>query len=271
MSPYWRAHVPAGTIAGRRSEMTERERIREVEVHHPETADEILAVTRPIREAVLPDPAPQYAPRTVVVMPVDRVRWAAVLTGLVVALMTVTLLSVLGLAIGLTTVSPGNISGTLGLGAGVWNAISVLIALVVGGWAAARTAAVPGRANGALNGAMVWIATIPLVFVLLGSGIATLAAVAGSAVTTGAQLAAPLTGQAANESALQATAQALIGQNAPTNAPSLISAGSLAAWGTLLALLLGLVAATLGGLLGARAVTDLTTTWVLPPERTTLH
>ena len=251
--------------------MTERERIREVEFQHPETADEILAVTRPMREAVLPAAAPEYAMRTVVVMPVDRVRWAAVLTGLVVALMTVALLSVLGLAIGLTIITPGNVTGTFGLGADAWSAISVLIAFTVGGWAAARTAAVAGRANGALNGAMVWIALIPLMLYLLGSGSATLAALAGSAVTTSAQLAAPLIGQAANGPALQATAQALVGQNAPANAPSGISAGSLAAWGALLALFLGLAAATLGGLLGARAVTDLTTTWVLPPERTSWH
>jgi hypothetical protein len=108
---------------------------------------------------------------------------------------------------------------------------------------------------------MVWVATILVVFVLLGSGIAILAAVAGSSVTTAAQLAAPLTGQAANGPALQATAEALIGQNTPANAPSDIGAGSLTAWGILLALILGLIAATLGGLLGARSVIDLATTW----------
>jgi hypothetical protein len=233
--------------------MTEQERIQEVEIQHPETMDELLATTRPLRKVVLPDAVPQPVTRTLVVMPVDRVRWAAVLTGLVVTLVTMALLSVLGLAIGFTTISPGDIAGTLGSGTGVWSAISILIALVVGGWAAARTAAVPGRANGALNGAMVWVATTLLVFALLGSGLATLAAVADSIVTTGRQLATLLTGQAA------------------VNAPELFYAGSSAAWGTLLLLLLGLVAATLGGLLGARSVTDLTTTYVLPYERTALR
>jgi hypothetical protein len=233
--------------------MTERERIQEVDIQHPETVDELVATTRPIREVVLPDAVPQSVTRTLVVMPVDRVRWAAVLTGLVVALITVALLSVLGVAIGFTTITPGNIAGTLGPGTGVWSAISILIALVVGGWTAARTAAAPGRANGALNGAMVWVATTLLVFALLDSGIATLTAVAGSIVTTGTQLVAPLIGQAA------------------ANAPDLLSTGSIAAWGMLLALLVGFVAATLGGLLGARSVTDLTTTYVLPHERTTLR
>ena len=233
--------------------MTERERIQEVEIQHPQTMDELVATTRPIREVVLPDAVPQSVTHMLVVMPVDCVRWAAVLTGLIVALITVVLLSVLGLAIGFTTITPGSIAGTLEPGTGVWSAISVLIALVVGGWAAARTAAVPGRANGALNGAMVWVAATVFVFVLLGSGIATLAAVADSVVTTGAQLTAPLTGQAG------------------ANAPDIFSATRIAAWGMLLALLVGLVAATLGGLLGARSVTDLTTTYVLPHERTTLR
>ena len=232
--------------------MTEQERIHEVEIQHPETMDELVATTRPLRKVVLPDAVPQSVTRTLVVMPVDRVRWAAVLTGLVVALITVAILSVLGVAIGFTTITPGDIAGTLGSGTGVWSAISILIALVVGGWTAARTAAVPGRANGALNGAMVWVATTLLVFTLLGSGIATLAAVAGSIVTSGARLAAPLTGQTAANS-------------------DILSVGSTAAWGMLLALLVGLVAATLGGLLGARSVTDLTTTYVLPHERTALR
>ena len=251
--------------------MTERERVHEVEIQHPETVDELVAPTGPMREAVLPDAAPRYVTRTLVVLPVDRVRWAAVLTGLVVALMSVALLSLLGQAMGFAIGLPVNIIGTLGLGAGAWSAISVLIAFVVGGWAAARTAAVAGRANGALNGAMVWVATIPLVLALLGSGMVTLAVVTGSTVTTGTQLVAPLTGQAADGPALQATAQALIGQNAPANTPSDIGAARLVAWGTLLALLLGLVAATLGGLLGARSMNDLTTTLVLPTERTNLH
>src|SRR6266536_2078408 len=80
--------------AGRSGEMTERERIHEVEIQHPKTVDELMATTRPLREVALPEAAPQSVTHTLVVMPVDRVRWAAVLTGLVVALVTVALLSV---------------------------------------------------------------------------------------------------------------------------------------------------------------------------------
>jgi hypothetical protein len=234
--------------------MTERERIQEIDFQQPETIDEALAVARPLRETVHPSITPQYTTRTLVMMPIDRVRWAAVLTGLFAALATLTLWSVLGLAIGLAIVTPGTTTGALGIGAGAWSAIGALIGLVVGGWAAARTAAVPGRANGALNGAMVWLATIPLVLYLLGSGIASFEPIASGIVATGAQIAAQL-----------------VGQVAPENAPTIAITGDLAAWGTLFALLLGLVAATFGGLMGARSATDLTTTWVLPPEHTLLQ
>src|SRR5215217_4677275 len=118
--------------------MTDRERFHEVGIQHPKTVDELMATTRPLRKVVLPEAAPRSVTHTMVMMPVDRVRWAAVLTGLVVALVMVVLLNVLGLAIGFMAISPGDIAGTLGAGTGVWSAISILIALVVGGWATAR-------------------------------------------------------------------------------------------------------------------------------------
>jgi hypothetical protein len=233
--------------------MTEREHIPTVDGPRLQTADEVMAATRPLREPVLPGSSPQYVTRTLVVMPVDRVRWAAVLTGLLAALTTLTLLSVLGLAIGLASTTPGTPTSSLRIGADAWSGISALLALMVGGWAAARTAALPGRANGVLNGAMVWIVAVPLVLALLSSGIAMLAAVAGGVVATGSQIAA-----------------ALVGQGTALNLPTIASTDGLAAWGTLVALLLGLVAASFGGLLGARSATDPTTTWLLPPELTTL-
>jgi hypothetical protein len=235
--------------------MTERERIREDGTQHMETLDEVLVATRPIREPVPPLIAPQSSTRTWVVLPVDRVRWSAVLAGVFAALATATLLSVVGLALNLAAGGPGSLASALGIGAGLWGAITAFVALMVGGWAAARTAALPGRANGALNGMMVWMVMIPLVLYLLGSG-AILAAVADGAVATGAQVSAPLTGQDTNAPA----PQALTGQ----------TAGSNAAWGTLLALLLGFVAATLGGLLGARRSTDLAATYVVLPDHTGL-
>ena len=251
--------------------MTEQERIRD----DGGTVYDAPAEPTTIREPVFPTVAPQYSTETLVMPPIDRVRWSAVIAGLFVALSTLTLISLLGLAIGFTIYNPSDPARNFGIGAGVWGAISALIAFGVGGWVAARTAAVPGRANGALNGAMVWVVTIPLLLYLLGSGIGGLVTIASGTVATGAQVAAPLVGQPANAPALQATAQALPNaaqapampnQGTPGTGAPIIAAATTAAWGTLLSLLLGLVAAALGGLMGARAYTDLVAT--LPVART---
>jgi len=105
------------------------------------------------------------------IRPMDRVRWGAILAGLVTTLSTLVVLSVLGLAIGLTTFETGDRLGNFGMGAGIWGAISTIVAFVLGGWVAARSAAVRGRSNALLNGAMVWAVAIPLVMYLLGSGV----------------------------------------------------------------------------------------------------
>src|SRR3954447_6172797 len=100
----------------------------------------------------------------------DRVRWGAILAGLVTALSTLVLLSILGLAIGLTTYETGDQLSNFGIGAGIWGAISTIVAFILGGWVAAHSAGVRGRSNALLNGAMVWAVAIPLIMYLLGSG-----------------------------------------------------------------------------------------------------
>jgi hypothetical protein len=243
--------------------MTEQERIRDDDGQHTETA-----YTAPAETKLLPESAPRavtpgYGTDTLIMPPIDRVRWSAVVAGLFAALSTLTLVSLLGLAIGFSIYNPGNPARNFGVSAGFWGAISALIAFGVGGWVAARTAAVAGRANGALNGAMVWVVTIPLLLYLLGGGISGLVTIASGTVATGAQVAAPLVGQPANAPALQPTAQELANQGTPEAGTSIITTASTAALGTLISLLLGLGAAVLGGLMGARSFTGLVATMPL--------
>src|SRR6185503_7358932 len=84
----------------------------------------------------------------------DRVRWGAILAGLFVALTTLVVLSVLGLAIGLSSYDAGDPFGSFGMGAGIWGILSALLAFLIGGWVAASTAGARGRNNGLLNGSM---------------------------------------------------------------------------------------------------------------------
>jgi hypothetical protein len=181
----------------------------------------------------------------------DRVRWASIFAGLVIALSVLVLQSVLGLAIGLTTYEAGDQLGNFGIGAGVWGAISTIVAFVLGGWVAARTAAVHGRGNAILNGGMVWAVAIPLILYLLGSGVGSLMNMATDvAATSAAALAEEVT--ATDASAAAESVQAQAQQIDPTTVENVAQDAGNAAWGTLIGLLLGLVAAVGGGLMGQR-------------------
>ena len=214
-----------------------------------------------------------------VVQPVDRVRWAAIFAGLFTTISTFILLSILGLAIGASSFTPGDDLAGFGTGAGIWSAVSALLAFFVGGMIAARAAAVTGRGNGALNGAMVWIVMIPLALYLVSSGIGSTLRTLGGIASTGIQAAVPIAsdvaGDVANASGVtvqnvQATAQAAGQTLSEPDAQATVSAQVQAAlpdvnqqqvdnvaetstWGTLIALLLGLGAALLGGLAGGRS------------------
>ena len=60
----------------------------------------------------------------------DLVRWGPVIAGLFAALATLASLTVLGLAIGLSSYTAGDQASSFGIGAGIWGAISALIASV---------------------------------------------------------------------------------------------------------------------------------------------
>lgn len=214
-----------------------------------------------------------------VIQPVDRVRWAAIFAGLFTTVSTFVLLSILGLAIGATAFTPGDDLAGFGASAGIWSAVTALVAFFVGAMIAARAAAVRGRGNGALNGAMVWIVMIPLALYLVSSGIGSTLRTLGGIASTGIQAAAPalsaVAGDVANASgvtvqSVQATAQAAGQTLTEPNAQATVAAQVQAAlpnvnqqqvdntaetstWGTLIALLLGLGAALLGGLAGGRS------------------
>lgn len=149
----------------------------------------------------------------------DLVRWGPVFAGTVVALSTIVLLTILGAGIGL---SAGPTGTDFGSAAGIWSAIVVLIALFVGGWVAAATSAVGGKPEGMFNGVMVWATLLVISLFLTAFG---LGALLGAMTQFGLFAAPPAVG-----------------------GPNLVAT----AWGTFIALLVGLGVAALGGYLGAR-------------------
>lgn len=187
-----------------------------------------LVDDRPIVESTTPayvDPPVVEAARAI-----DRLRWGPVVGGVLAALAGLIVLNVLGLAVGLSVSSATSPSlHDLQTAAGIWGAISALVAFFVGGWLAGHTAA-PGVSvrsgfPGTINGAMVW-ATALLVLVVLGSfGVSDALGYFGAS--------------------LHALTTAVHG-----NAGSPLQTATIDAWGTFIALVLTLVVSAVGGWVG---------------------
>jgi hypothetical protein len=193
---------------------------------------------------------------TVVAMntPTDRVRWGPIFAGLLCTLTTLAILSVLGLAIGATSYDADDRLRSFGIGAGIWAAVSALIAFFVGGMLSARTSATAGRNNAILQGAMVWMVAVPLLAYMMMGLVGTTARFTNSAVNTAAQVsnatvnaAQPAVAAAPTAEQVKAQAQQLA---TPENVEAARQATAKAAWGTLLSLVLGLGAAAAGGMVG---------------------
>jgi hypothetical protein len=125
----------------------------------------------------------------------DRVQWGPIAAGTITSLVTLLVLTVLGLAIGASAFEPGTDASDWGTAAGIWGGTSAIAAFFLGGWVAARTAAVGGRFAGMMNGLMAGAATLLLLLWLtttgvtnflgfLGNNIADIAAVASDTVQT---------------------------------------------------------------------------------------
>ena len=116
------------------------------------------------------------------------ISWGAVFAGVVIVLAIEVLLSMLGIGIGLSTVNPveGTTPGasTLGASAGLWWGISYLVALVAGGYVAARLAAQRlTPLDAALHGILTWAFTLLVTFYLLSTAVGSVIGGAFSAVS----------------------------------------------------------------------------------------
>jgi hypothetical protein len=120
-----------------------------------------------------------------------RISWGAVFAGVALALVMQVVLAMLGAGIGLSTIDPAAgqspEAGTLGMAAGIWWAVSMLVALYIGGWVAGHMAGMPQKADGRLHGLVVWALTVLLMLYLLTS---TLGGVIGGAFNTFGNMAA---------------------------------------------------------------------------------
>lgn len=97
------------------------------------------------------------------------IRWGAVMAGVAVGISVQLVLTLLGIALGLsaTALTEGQSMGT---GPLVWAGISMLVAAFFGGYVAARMSGLKRRADGVLHGAVSWAVTT-IMFVILATSV----------------------------------------------------------------------------------------------------
>jgi hypothetical protein len=130
-----------------------------------------------IRHQDAPHSSPVTPHEDVRTILLNQVSWGAVLAGAVVALVVQLILSLLGIGIGAAIVDlaagaadnppPREFS----IGAGVWWALSVIIASLAGGYAAGRLAGRPKETTAGWHGLTAWALTTLIVFWFLMSGV----------------------------------------------------------------------------------------------------
>ena len=218
----------------------------------------------------------------------NRVQWGPIIAGVLAAIVVFLLLTILGFALGASVLDPANTAGEIGTWAAIWGAISAVVAFFIGGWIAARTAAVDGTFAALINGLMVGAAGLLFIIWLTASGLGNLFGTIGTtvgSVLNVAATAAPAAQDAANVNANQAgnvveeqtginvddpqaAATAVAGQVqqaaeqaeeviAAADNPETFEAVRNGAIGTLLGLLLPLLASALGGWVGRYERADL--------------
>lgn len=185
----------------------------------------------------------------------SRVSWGAILAGLVLAFATYLLLGALGTAVGLT--ASQNVGGQgLAIGAAIWAILSLLIALFLGGFVTSRMTVGENRGEAAVYGLLLWGALSALLIGIPGlaasdPGFGGVIQRARAPMASGAGADRPYTAAMFREAGLDVTSaqianleEARLASDGPVGAES-------AAWWTFAGLLLSLVAAVGGAVLGA--------------------
>lgn len=194
----------------------------------------------------------------------NRVQWGPIMAGLLTTIATMIVLTVLGLAIGASAFEPRADGEDIATGAAIWGGISAIIAFLVGGWVAAKTAAVGGGFSGLMNGFMVGATALALILWLTSTGLGNLLGTLGTNIGDIANVVQDqaqqegVTTQDAEAQAADVQAQAEdAAQGAESTLRNSFDEVRDGAWGTLIGLLLALGAAAVGGLLGQNKRRDL--------------
>lgn len=177
---------------------------------------------------------------TVRPLPINAVRWSAVLAGMAVGIAVQIVFNLGGIAFGLALNLRGD-EYVIRLAPSAWNTLSMLAGALVGGYVAARASALRRIADGMLHGMVAWGATT-LVFAVLAS---TTAGALSGLFNTIAEI-----GRLGVVAA--AEAGSAISTPGPVTAGRAARAAATASGWLAVAIVLSLLAALVGGALGAR-------------------
>lgn len=209
------------------------------------TPGAVVTEAAPERPVVERTTAWQPAPVTGVLQTAhDRIRWGPILAGLATTITTMIVLTLLGLAFGLSVYNSG---GDVGTGAKIWSAVSAVLAVLAGGYVAGETAAINSDGNALLNGFLVGASALVLILWLAIAGIGNLMGAIGGNLGDIARLGVNHLNQA-QLSSIGQQAQ----QNAAANASNAYHVAQSTAWGAWVAIVVGLVCAAIGGWIGFR-------------------
>jgi hypothetical protein len=123
-----------------------------------------------------------------------RVSWGGIISGVLVVLGILILLTALGIAVGITATDPAETEAAdVGRGAAIWSALSLLIALFLGGLGSTRLGMVWDRTTGIVQGGLVWVLAMLVILMLAASGVSMIVGgalnMAGSAAGSAAEMA----------------------------------------------------------------------------------
>ncbi len=171
--------------------------------------------------------------------------WGALLAGAISAIALQAIFAVLGMAIGLTIIGTANddTEQALSIGAGIYWLITGLVSLFFGGWVAGWLAPTRDRMSGALHGFLAWCAvTVFSIWII---------SMAGGAAAIGSMgIMNPIITDTAGEGSVAVSANGETNVLTEAEVDEAAERAAVAAWWTVIALVLGAGVASAAGIGG---------------------
>lgn len=183
------------------------------------------------------------------------ISWRSLFLGLFVGLALQFLLTMLGIAIGLTAFDVTSSGTGLGVGAAIWAALVPIVSWFFGAWVAAYSSGALQRGTGLLHGLGVWAIGLLAAMWLFGAGIG--GAVGGVLGFAGQGAQAVGESGLVDQGQIQQQQQQLeqqLGQLGAQDAQTATDVAAGGAWALFIAALLAFAASLLGGVMGTRSL-----------------